>query len=191
VKHSLLIADSWESWEEPIEYAESTKTKRLFKINLADTLLPNDYYVEGPTYENGEPIVNEEPPEALQSVKNVILGFGTIEEEINAIIDSVHVSSEVDYLTGDDAIAFIDSMREQAVIASNAFVDVQAAKEMSGAIGQLDSLKAKLLMYESIMANSTWNIETYQKVLTIVDSFSEDFDFNPVIVKQFLDVYGY
>jgi len=187
----LLIADSWESWEEPIEYAESTKTKRLFKINLADTLLPNDYYVEGPTYENGEPIVNEEPPEALQSVKNVILGFGTIEEEINAIIDSVHVSSEVDYLTGDDAIAFIDSMREQAVIASNAFVDVQAAKEMSGAIGQLDSLKAKLLMYESIMANSTWNIETYQKVLTIVDSFSEDFDFNPVIVKQFLDVYGY
>lgn len=188
---TMQLADSWESWEEPVEYADSTKTKRLYNTPLANTLAKEDYYVEDSTEENGEPIVNEETPEAMQSAENVILGFGTIEEEINAIIYSVHVSSEADYLTGDDAIAFVDSTLEQAVIASNAFKDVQAAKEMSAAIGQLDSLKAKLLMYESIMANSTWNLETYEKILTIVDSFSEDLNFNPIIVKQFLDVYGY
>lgn len=36
---TMLIADSWESWEEPIEYAESTRVKRLYKITLADTIL--------------------------------------------------------------------------------------------------------------------------------------------------------
>lgn len=187
---TMLIADSWESWEEPIEYAESTKTKRLFKINLADTLFPNDNYTEGSTYENGEPSVNEETPEALQSAKNVILGFRTIEEEVNALVDSVYESSDADFLTGDEAIAFINSTQEQAVIASNAFNDDNAAKELSGAIGQLDSLKAKILKYQSVMENSKWNLDTYDEVLMIVDTFYDDLDFNPVTVQQFLELYG-
>lgn len=36
---TMQIADSWESWEEPIDYVESTRTKRLYKISLADTVL--------------------------------------------------------------------------------------------------------------------------------------------------------
>ncbi|MCC5892923.1 hypothetical protein [Exiguobacterium sp.] len=37
---TMQLADSWESWEEPIEYAESTRTKRLYKIKLGETVLP-------------------------------------------------------------------------------------------------------------------------------------------------------
>lgn len=36
---TMQIADSWESWREPIEYAESTRTKRLHKTALKDTIL--------------------------------------------------------------------------------------------------------------------------------------------------------
>lgn len=39
---TMQIADSWESWSEPIEYTESTRTKRLYLIPLEDTILQVD-----------------------------------------------------------------------------------------------------------------------------------------------------
>lgn len=36
---TMQIADSWESWSEPIEYVESTRAKRLYKTTLKETLL--------------------------------------------------------------------------------------------------------------------------------------------------------
>lgn len=37
---TMQIADSWESWDEPIEYVENTRTNRLYATPLADTILP-------------------------------------------------------------------------------------------------------------------------------------------------------
>lgn len=188
---TMLIADSWESWEEPIEYAENTRKKRLFKILLGDTVLPKDYHVEGSTLENGEPIVNEESPEALQSAEFVILGFMELTEEIRSIVDSVYISMDADHIAADYALTIVDSTREQAVIASNSFADAKAAKELSGAIARLDSLKEKLLEYNDMQESPGWNLDRYDEVLMHVDTFYEDMDFNPVTVKQFLEVYGY
>ncbi|WP_214692200.1 hypothetical protein [Exiguobacterium sp. s160] len=36
---TMVIADSWESWSEPVEYAERTRAKRLYKVRLGDTVL--------------------------------------------------------------------------------------------------------------------------------------------------------
>lgn len=36
---TMQLADSWESWEEPVEYVESTREKRLYKTSLASTIL--------------------------------------------------------------------------------------------------------------------------------------------------------
>lgn len=188
---TMLIADSWESWSEPVEYAESTRVKRLYKIPLGETVLGQSYHVEGSAKENGEPITNEESPEALQSAENVIVGFMAIEDEINDLSDSVYASMDADFLTADTALAIIESTREQAVIAANSFNDVEASKELSGAIGKLDELKEKLNKYESVLEKSEWNEDTYDDVLLIVDSFYEDLEYNPVTVKQFLEVYGY
>lgn len=188
---TMLIADSWESWSEPVEYAESTRVKRLYKVPLGETVLGQSYHVEGSTKENGEPITNEESPEALQSAENVIVGFMAIEDEINDLSDSVYASMDADFLTADTALAIIESTREQAVIAANSFNDVEASKELSGAIGKLDELKEKLNKYESVLEKSEWNENTYDDVLLIVDSFYEDLEYNPVTVKQFLEVYGY
>ncbi|MDA5559815.1 hypothetical protein PJK55_03640 [Exiguobacterium sp. MMG028] len=188
---TMLLADSWESWTEPIGYAESTRVKRLYKVPLRETVLEQDYNVEESTKDNGEPITNEESPEALQSAENVIVGFLAIEDEINALSNSVYESMEADFLTADTALIFIESTREQAVIATNSFNDVEASKELSGAIGKLDDLKEKLIEYESILETSEWNADTYDNVLSIVDSLYEDLEFDPVAVKQFLEVYGY
>lgn len=188
---TMLLADSWESWAEPVEYAESTRVKRLYKVPLEETVLGRNYYVEGSTKDNGEPITNEESPEALQSAENVIVGFMEIEDEINDLSDSVYASMDADFLTADTALAIIESTREQAVIAANSFNDVEASKELSGAIGKLDELKEKLNKYESVLEKSEWNEDTYDDVLLIVDSFYEDLEYNPVTVKQFLEVYGY
>ncbi|WP_214795243.1 MULTISPECIES: hypothetical protein [unclassified Exiguobacterium] len=151
----------------------------------------DDYHVEASTNNNGEPITNEESPEALQSAENVIAGFMAIEDEINDLSDSVYASMDADFLTADAALAIIESTREQAVIAANSFNDVEASKELSGAIGKLDDLKDKLNKYESILGTSEWNADTYDDVLLVVDSFYDDLEFDPVTVKQFLDVYGY
>lgn len=188
---TMLLADSWESWTEPVEYAESTRVKRLYRVPLGETVLEQNYYVEGSTKENGEPITNEESPEALQSAENVIVGFMAIEDEINDLSDSVYASMDADFLTADTSLEIIESTREQAVIAANSFNDVEASKELSGAIGKLDELKEKLNKYESVLEKSEWNEDTYDDVLLIVDSFYEDLEYNPVTVKQFLEVYGY
>lgn len=37
---TMQIADSWESWDEPIEYVENTRTNRLYATPLTDTVLP-------------------------------------------------------------------------------------------------------------------------------------------------------
>ncbi|QPI66420.1 hypothetical protein IR194_07965 [Exiguobacterium sp. PBE] len=188
---TMLLADSWESWTEPVEYAESTRVKRLYKVPLGETVLEQNYYVEGSTKENGEPITNEESPEALQSAENVIVGFMAIEDEINDLSDSVYASMDADFLTADTALAIIESTREQAVNATNSFNDVEASKELSGAIDKLDELKEKLNKYELVLEKSEWNADTYDDVLLIVDSFYDDLEFDPVTVKQFLEVYGY
>lgn len=47
---TMQIADSWESWEEPIDYVESTRAKRLYKISLADTVLMQQENKEESTY---------------------------------------------------------------------------------------------------------------------------------------------
>lgn len=151
----------------------------------------DDYYVEDSTDKNGEPITNEESPEALQSAENVIVGFMAIEDEINDLSDSVYASMDADFLTADTSLAIIEFTREQAVIAANSFNDVEASKELSGAIGKLDDLKDKLNKYESILGTSEWNADTYDDVLLVVDSFYDDLEYDPVSVKQFLDVYGY
>lgn len=188
---TMQIADSWESWEEPIDYVESTREKRLFKIPLEDTVLPKDYHVEGSTLENGEPIINEESPEALQSAEFVILGFMELTEEVRSIVDSVYISMNADHIAADYALTIVDSTREQAIIASNSFADAKAAEELSGAIAKLDSLKEKLLEYNDMQESPGWNLDRYDEVLMHVDTFYEDLDFNPVTVKQFLEVYGY
>ncbi|WP_214692198.1 hypothetical protein [Exiguobacterium sp. s160] len=98
---------------------------------------------------------------------------------------------EADFLAADTALLFLESTREQEVIATNSFNDVEASKELSGAIGKLDDLKEKLNNFESVLETSEWNADTYDDVLLIVDSFYEDLEFDPVAVKQFLEIYGY
>ncbi|WP_026826031.1 MULTISPECIES: hypothetical protein [Exiguobacterium] len=39
---TMQLSDTWESWDEPVEYTESTRTKRLYKIQLEDTILQVD-----------------------------------------------------------------------------------------------------------------------------------------------------
>lgn len=188
---TMQLADSWESWDEPVEYADSTKTKRLYNTPLANTLAKPDYYVEGSTKENGEPIINEETPEALQSAENVILGFMELTEEIRTIVDSVYVSMDADHVAADYALVIIESTREQAVIATNSFNHPKGVEELEVAITKLDSLKAKLLEYNKMQEAPGWDFDRYDEVLMHVDTFYEDLDFNPVTVKQLLEVYGY
>lgn len=188
---TMLIADSWESWSEPVEYAESTRVKRLYKVPLGETVLGQSYHVEGSTKENGEPITNEESPEALQSAENVILGFMELTEAVREIVDSVYVSMDADHVSEDYAIIVIDSTREQAVLALDSFNHPDGIKELEGAITRLDSLKKKLLAYKSMQETPGWNLDRYDELLMHVDTFYEDLDYDPSTIKQLLEVYGY
>lgn len=56
---TMQIADSWESWDEPIEYVESTRTKRLYATPLADTVLSINENVQNDESQTSEDIYQE------------------------------------------------------------------------------------------------------------------------------------
>lgn len=195
---AFLMKEDWTSWDGPHEMIQTMlddleQVTSLYSPPASDTSAnePDTYDVGDATTDEGEPITHVETPDALQGAENVITGLWAIEDEINRISESVYESMDADFLTKEEVIPFIDATREEAERTANMIQNEEVASEMMGVVSHLNDLSEKLDRYEATLDQSNWDLDAYDEVLLIVDSFYDALQDDLPKTKELLSLYGY
>ncbi|WP_215112716.1 hypothetical protein [Exiguobacterium sp. s63] len=139
---TMQIAESWESWDEPIEYAESTRTKRLHKTALKDTiLLTNEKISEEQENEND-----------VHENSNIASGEHFTEQQLNEVsinneitvdrtIDMTHEMIGMIYVCGKicDNYPISDIQINLSYIKKDVLQIIDSLKTMSEVMRQLEN----------------------------------------------------
>lgn len=195
---AFLMKEDWTSWDEPHEMVQTMlddleQVTSLYSPPASDTSVnePDTYDVGDATTDEGEPITQVESPDALQGAENVITGLWAIEDEINRISDSVYESMDADFLTKEEVMPFIDATRGEAEQTADMIQNEEVASEMRGVVSRLEDLSAKLDRYETALDQSNWDLDAYDEVLLVVDSFYDALQDDLPKTKELLSLYGY
>jgi vacuolar-type H+-ATPase subunit I/STV1 len=177
---TMQIADLWENWDEPIEYIENTRKKRLYKIPLEDTILQVDSRSE---FDDTVAYTQDE----MNSAFHITSSIDRMLFDISSAKDFLR-THEPSYVPQSIENVFQLAMKyeEDLKYAIENTRDERVTKEYSIALEKIEILLGALQGYEELTSRYSATQSEQDKLITLLSDMESSLVFEKVYIESVL-----
>lgn len=177
---TMQIAESWENWDEPIEYIENTRKKRLYKIPLEDTILQVDNRSE---FDDTAAYTQDE----MNSAFHITSSIDRMLFDISSAKDFLR-THEPSYVPQSIENVFQLAMKyeEDLKYAIENTRDERVTKEYSIALEKIEILLGALQGYEELTSRYSATQSEQDKLITLLSDMESSLVFEKVYIESVL-----